>query len=162
MTFSYVMSQVLPPIQKQVVKRAHPHIQTFAETLTRKTRYMLLWPIEGLLPISRSIEGVEVTLSQGLPLLSFSGLHWHTQKQKSGENREGLWLWITSGGCEPIDAFTIEVWWNFDKMQIIFKAVTGSSGHAPWWEGKCGTVRARNKSVAKTTKVVTALGSSLC
>jgi len=20
-------------------------------------------------------------------------------------------------------------------MQIIFKAVTGSSGHAPWWEG---------------------------
>ena len=34
-------------------------------------------------------------------------------------------------------------------MQIIFKAVTGSSGHAPWWEGKCGTVRAREKSVAK-------------
>ena len=23
---------------------------------------------------------------------------------------------------------------NFDKMQIIFKAITGSSGHAFWWE----------------------------
>ena len=33
-----------------------------------------------------------------------------------------------------IDAFTIEVWWNFDKMQIIFKAITGSSGYAFWWE----------------------------
>ena len=22
------------------------------------------------------------------------------------------------------DAFTIEVWWNFDKMQIMFKAIT--------------------------------------
>jgi len=33
-------------------------------------------------------------------------------------------------------------------MQIIFKAVTGSSGYAPWWEGKCGTVWARDKSVA--------------
>ena len=33
-----------------------------------------------------------------------------------------------------IDAFTIEVWWNFDKMQIIFKAITGSSCHAFWWE----------------------------
>ena len=41
-------------------------------------------------------------------------------------------------------AFMIEVWWNFDKMQIIFKAVTGSSGRAPWWEGKCGTVRSRD------------------
>ena len=45
--------------------------------------------------------------------------------------------------CSAIDAFTIEVWWNFGKMQIIFKAVTVSSGHAPWWEGKCGTVQAR-------------------
>ena len=34
--------------------------------------------------------------------------------------------------CEYIDALTIEVWWNFDKMQIIFKAITGSSGHAFW------------------------------
>ena len=23
---------------------------------------------------------------------------------------------------------------EFDKMQIIFKAITGSSGHAFWWE----------------------------
>ena len=30
-----------------------------------------------------------------------------------------------------VDAFTIEVWWNFDKM---CKAITGSSGHAFWWE----------------------------
>ena len=30
-------------------------------------------------------------------------------------------------------------------MQIIFKAVTGSFGHAPWWEGKNGTVRARDQ-----------------
>ena len=30
---------------------------------------------------------------------------------------------------------------DFDKMQIIFKAITGSSGHAPWWEGKCALVR---------------------
>ena len=42
-------------------------------------------------------------------------------------------------------------------MQIIFKPITGSSGHAPWWEGKYGTVRAREKSVAKTTKLVAAL-----
>ena len=27
---------------------------------------------------------------------------------------------------------------------LMFKAVTGSSGHAPWWEGKCGTVQARD------------------
>ena len=26
------------------------------------------------------------------------------------------------------------VWWNFDKMRIIFKAITGSSGHAFWGE----------------------------
>ena len=26
-----------------------------------------------------------------------------------------------------IDAFTIDVRWNFDKMQMIFKAITGSS-----------------------------------
>ena len=32
-----------------------------------------------------------------------------------------------------IDAF-IKVWWNFDKMQIIFKAITGGSSHAFWWE----------------------------
>ena len=38
---------------------------------------------------------------------------------------------------------------EFDKMQIIFKTVTGSSGHAPWWEGKCGIVQAREKSVTK-------------
>ena len=33
-----------------------------------------------------------------------------------------------------IDAFTIEVWWNFDKTQIIFKAITESPRHAFWWE----------------------------
>ena len=33
-----------------------------------------------------------------------------------------------------IYAFTIEVWWNFDKMQITFKAITRSSGYAFWWE----------------------------
>ena len=60
------------------------------------------------------------------------------------------------------DAFTTEVGWNFDKMQTISKVITGSSGHAPWWEGKCSTVRAREKSVAKTTELVTPLGSSLC
>ena len=32
-----------------------------------------------------------------------------------------------------IDAF-IKVWWNFDNMQIIFKAITGSSSHTFWWE----------------------------
>ena len=37
---------------------------------------------------------------------------------------------------------------DFDKMQIIFKAVIGSSGHTPWWVGKCSTVRAREKCVA--------------
>ena len=37
---------------------------------------------------------------------------------------------------------------DFDKMQIIFKAVTGSSGYAFWWEGKCGTVQAREKFIA--------------
>ena len=47
-------------------------------------------------------------------------------------------------------------------MQIIFKAITGSSGYAFWGERKCGTVRAREKSVAKTTELVAALGSSLC
>ena len=26
-----------------------------------------------------------------------------------------------------MDAFTIEVWWNFDRMRIIFKVTTGSS-----------------------------------
>ena len=51
---------------------------------------------------------------------------------------------------------------DFDKMQIIFKAITGSSSHIPWWEGKCGTVQAREKSVAKTTELVATLGSSLC
>ena len=59
------------------------------------------------------------------------------------------------------DAFTINVCWNFDKMQIIFKAITGSSGHAPWWKGYYGTVRAREESGAKSTELVAALGSSL-
>ena len=31
-----------------------------------------------------------------------------------------------------IGAFTIDVWRNFDKMQIIFKAITGSSGYTFW------------------------------
>ena len=35
---------------------------------------------------------------------------------------------------DSIGAFTIEVCWNFDEMQIIFKAITGSSGYAFWWE----------------------------
>ena len=43
-----------------------------------------------------------------------------------------------------------------DKMQIIFKAVIGSSCHGPWWVGKCSTVRAREKSVANN------LGGSRC
>ena len=33
-----------------------------------------------------------------------------------------------------VDAFTIDVRWNFDKMQMIFKAITESFGHAFWWE----------------------------
>ena len=33
-----------------------------------------------------------------------------------------------------IDAFMIDVCWNFDKMQMIFKVITGSSGHVFWWE----------------------------
>ena len=40
-----------------------------------------------------------------------------------------------------IDAFTIELWWNFDEMQIIFKAITGISGHAFWWEEQYCTLR---------------------
>ena len=30
--------------------------------------------------------------------------------------------------------FHDRVLWNFDKMQIIFKAITESFGHAFWWE----------------------------
>ena len=26
----------------------------------------------------------------------------------------------------------IDVWWDFDEMQITFKVITGSSGHAFW------------------------------
>ena len=33
-----------------------------------------------------------------------------------------------------VDAFMIEVCWNFDKMQTRFKAITRSFGHAFWWE----------------------------
>ena len=37
--------------------------------------------------------------------------------------------------CRNImSAFTMKAWWIYDKMQIIFKAITGSSGHAFWWE----------------------------
>ena len=36
--------------------------------------------------------------------------------------------------CTCIDTFMIKVWWNFDKMQIIFKAITRSFGHTFWWE----------------------------
>ena len=50
---------------------------------------------------------------------------------------------------------------DFDKMQIIFKVITRQYGHASWWEGKCSTVQAREKSVAKTTELVATLGSSL-
>ena len=34
--------------------------------------------------------------------------------------------------CAPFRylAFKIEMLWNFDKMQIIFEVITGSSGHA--------------------------------
>ena len=42
MAFSYVMTQVLPPVQKQVINSAHPRIQAFSETLTGKARYMVL------------------------------------------------------------------------------------------------------------------------
>ena len=31
---------------------------------------------------------------------------------------------------QRMDAFTIEVWWNFDKIQIIFRVITGSSSLA--------------------------------
>ena len=40
---------------------------------------------------------------------------------------------------------------NFDEMQIVFKAITGSFGHAPFtplgWKEIRHTVRAREKSV---------------
>ena len=42
-------------------------------------------------------------------------------------------------GCY-IDAFMNCTCENFDKMQIIFKAITESSGCAPWWERKCCTL----------------------
>ena len=57
-------------------------------------------------------------------------------------------LWIQAN-VVSIDAFTIEVWWNFDKMQITFKVITETSGHAPWWEGKCGTVWAKKNLLQK-------------
>ena len=41
-------------------------------------------------------------------------------------------------------------------MQIIFKAISGSSGY-DFLGGECGTVQAREKSVAKTTELVAAL-----
>ena len=37
------------------------------------------------------------------------------------------------GKWAVIDVFTIKVWWQIDKMQIIFKVITGSSSHAFWW-----------------------------
>ena len=69
---------------------------------------------------------------------------------------------FTPAPFPDIDAFTIEVCWNFDNVQIIFRAITGSFGHIFWWEVKCGTVWARDKSVAKTTELVAALETSLC
>ena len=48
------------------------------------------------------------------------------------------------------------------KMQIIFKAVTGRSGHAPWWEGKRGTVWARDAKNHGGSRWLAALESSLC
>ena len=69
---------------------------------------------------------------------------------------------ISGGFRGGIDAFTIEECWNFDKMQIIFKAVTGSPGHAPWWEGKCGTVWARDAKNHGGSRWLAALESSLC
>ena len=36
--------------------------------------------------------------------------------------------------CLSIDTFTINVWLNFDKMQMTYKVITGSSGHAFLWE----------------------------
>ena len=43
-------------------------------------------------------------------------------------------------------------------MQIIFKAITGSSSHTPSW---CDTKQVREKSTTKTGELVAALGSSL-
>ena len=42
--------------------------------------------------------------------------------------------WNISKFSISIDAFTIDVWWNFDKMHMIFKVIAGSSGHTFWWE----------------------------
>ena len=36
---------------------------------------------------------------------------------------------------------------NFDEMQIIFKAITGSFGHAPWLEGNSAHCTGKRKSV---------------
>ena len=33
-----------------------------------------------------------------------------------------------------IDPFTNYMYENFDKMQMIFKAITGTTGYASWWE----------------------------
>ena len=52
-------------------------------------------------------------------------------------------LYSSSLKCVHIDAFTIDVWWNFDKMQIIFKAIMGSSGHAFWGKVLYRTLRGK-------------------
>jgi len=73
-------------------------------------------------------------------------------------------FWVSTfkwKGSRSIDAFTIEVWWNFDKMQIIFKALTGSSV-TPLGGKESAALYGREKNLLqKTTEVVAALGSSL-
>ena len=54
-----------------------------------------------------------------------------TQATKSAANTAVSVLMLHPTRPIVIDAFTIDVWW---KMQMIFKAITGSSGHAFWWE----------------------------
>ena len=78
---------------------------------------------------------------------------------------------IASNLCltaSSMDNFMIDVWWNFDKMQIIFKAITGSSGHAFWgertvlhsmetvvwwWSGSLGKYQSRKRYLLWHAKV---------
>ena len=48
----------------------------------------------------------------------------------------GEWRASIDNHDQPIDAFTIEVWWILIRC-IIFKVITGNSSHTLWWEGKC-------------------------
>ena len=69
------------------------------------------------------------TSQEGQPL---SGAPYETFLNRSPEFRSHDDL--PAAAQKTIDAFMIDVRWNFDKMQMIFKAITGSSSHAFWWE----------------------------